>query len=374
MNPPPATEPLAAAFRANFEDALETGAACCLWSDAGPALSLAGGHADRPPGRQAWTRDTLVPVWSATKGPAAAALLHALALNRLDPGLPVERFWPALGPRLTLAEILSHQAGLAAIDQAADAFDHQAVVAALETQLPAWQPPGHGYHPRTFGYLVDELVRRITGAPSLGAYWREAIARPHDLDIWIGLPPTEDHRVAELIAPRPEPPASEAAFYAALATPGSLSQRAFASPRGLAGVAEMRRPETWRAGLAGFGGLASAEGLAKFYFLLATGTLPGGPRGGWLRERRADGPDQVLLLHTAFSCGFMLAPLSAPAGPAAGLFGTSPDAFGHPGAGGSHAFGDPRRRLGFAYVMNRMALGILPGPRARRLVSTLALA
>ena len=185
MNPSVAAE---AAFRANFAGRLEVGAGLCLWTGDGPVLSLADGWRERQQATP-WARTTLAPVWSATKGPASAALLHALAAHGLDPDTPAGRVWPRLGPRLTLGQLMSHQAGLAALDREADASDPAAVATALEAQAPAWLPPDHGYHPRTFGFLVDELVRRITGAPNLGTYWHEAIARPHGIDFWIGLPP-----------------------------------------------------------------------------------------------------------------------------------------------------------------------------------------
>ena len=364
MNPLVAAE---AAFQANFEDRLEVGAGLCLWTDDGPALSLADGWREREQATP-WTRDTLAPVWSATKGPASAALLHAMAAHGLDPDTPVGRVWPRLDPRLSIGQLMSHQSGLAALDRVADAADHAAVVAAIEDQTPAWQPPDHGYHPRTFGFLLDELVRRITGAPTLGMYWRDAIARPHGIDFWIGLPPEEDRRVARLVpGPAQEPP-GENEFYEAFRNPATLTYRAFQSPRGLFSAADMNQPAAWRAGHAGFGGLGSAEGLAKFYFLLGTDALLGTAAAPWLRVRRADGPDLILLMPTAFSCGFMLDPLDAAGHKLRASLGPARDAFGHPGAGGSLGFFDPAKRLGFGYVPNRMGLGVLPGRRTLALV------
>src|SRR5204862_1893800 len=123
-----------------------------------------------------WTADTIVLIWSATKGLASACVLHALQENKTDIGQRVAELWPEFAragkERITLAQLLSHQAGLAALDRRVDVLDYGAVIRALEEQKPLWPPgTGHGYHARTFGFLLDELVRRIAGKP-LTEYWR----------------------------------------------------------------------------------------------------------------------------------------------------------------------------------------------------------
>lgn len=356
---------VAEAFQANLP--AELGAAVAVYLDGEEILSLAGGFTTRERERP-WTPTTLAPVYSATKGPASACVLLALHDHGLDPDTAVARLWPKMPPHLTVGELLSHQGGLAALDRAADVFDHDGVAAALEEQTPAWGPPEHGYHPRTFGYLADELVRRLTGAPSLGQFWREAIAGPHHLDFWIGLPPSEHDRVATLIPGRPGTAPGEEEFYRAFNDPSSEVRRAFLSPRGLHSVAEMNQPKAWTAALPGFGGVGSAAALARFYGLLAVGEILPETALSWARTRLVNGPDRILRLPTAFSCGFMLDPLDARGHKLRHHFGSGRDAFGHPGAGGSHAFADPGRRLGFAYVMNQMALAALPHERALRLV------
>ena len=361
---------LADAFAANMAGGAELGAAVALYLDGEEILSLAGGwttkHRD-----VGWQTTTLAPVYSATKGPAAACVLHALWTHGLCPDTAVTRLWPALPPHLSVGELLYHQGGFAALSPRAAVSDHSAVIAAIEVQTPMFSPPDHGYHPRTFGYLADELVRRITGAATLGGYWREAIADTHGIDFWIGLPESEHARVATLYPGRPDIAASEADFYAAFNDPGTLTRKAFLSPQGLHSVAEMNHPDAWRAGLAGFGGVGSAAGLARFYGLLAAGRILPDEVMPWLTTRLVDGPDRILHMPTAFSAGFMLDPLAADGSKLRAIFGPNADAFGHPGAGGSHAFADPGRRLGFAYVMNQMALGVLPHTRALALVDTL---
>ncbi len=262
---------------ASFESGGMVGGAVSVWEGERERFHLALGSTDRE-GRSPWTDETLAPVFSCTKGPAAAACLHALRREGIPLERPVTDVWPAFGSGgkegVTIAEVLSHQGGLAALDLPARMDDHAAVVAALERQRPLWRPgEGHGYHPRTFGFLVDEILRRVTGASSLGNYWREELADPLGWDVWIGLPAAEEARVATIYPARiPERQSvEEAPFYRALTKDGSLTARAFSSPQGWRGVRELNRPDAWRVGNAAMGGLASARGLAAFYATLASG-------------------------------------------------------------------------------------------------------
>lgn len=362
-----------AAFAANFAEREEIGAAVCVWTDDGPSVSLTGGTVSREPDAAAWTENTLVPVWSTTKGPAVATVLRLLEQHGLHPGTPVHHVWPELPADVAFGHMLSHQVGLPALDVETSLFDHEAAVIAIERQPPHW-PPGtaHGYHPRTFGILLEELARRLAGAP-LGEVWRRDIAGPLGLEVWIGLPESEHSRVATVypgrLAPRPE----EKAFGQAFAQSASLTRRAFASLRGLNAISELNQPAAWALGQPAFGGVASARGLARFYHALATG------EGGvfspqlrtWAETTLVDGPDRVLLMPAAFSAGFQKDPIGPDGRKIRQHYGPSPRAFGHPGAGGSLAFADPARRLGFAYVMNLISPGVMPGERALSLVRVL---
>lgn len=269
--------------------------------------------------------------------------------------------------------MLSHQCGLAALDEPADVFDHAGVIGAVERQKPEWLPgESHGYHPRTFGFLLDECVRRVDGR-SLGRVWNEDIAAPAGIDFWIGLPESEWGRVAKLVPGRAKASAFEEGFYESFNTPGSLTRRAFSSPRGLHSVAEMNSPKAWAAGLPAMGGVGSASGLAKFY-QFAIGAMPG-PFSEAVRNSLAElqvcGDDKVLLRETAFTCGCQKDPVDAEGNKKRSLYGKSTAAFGHPGAGGSHGFGDPASGLSFAYVMNQMELSVMPGERCMGLVERL---
>jgi len=363
---------VADAFQRNFEDQREIGASVSVWENGREVLTLCDGFRDRAR-TLPWESDTLVLLWSATKGVAAACLLHALDRAGLDLQTPVVEIWPAFGSggkdRVTLAEVLSHRAGVSALGNASlSVHDHEAIVQAIGEQEPFWEPgDGHGYSPRVFGFVLDELVRGVAGRP-LAQYWREEMAEPFDLDIWIGLPEKEHGRAAEIVPPRLERLEDQPGFDAAIADPTSLTSLAFRRPAGAGAISVMNQPEWRRAALPAFSGMGSARSLAKFYSLMATGAF--GPRIlQWATTRLANGPDRVLHVPTAFSAGFMQNPLDDAGRVITPRLGPSSRAFGHPGAGGSLAFADPDRGIGFAYTMNQMGMGVLPGPRAQRLVA-----
>jgi CubicO group peptidase (beta-lactamase class C family) len=363
-------------FRDNFESRGELGAAISIWQNGNPLLDLHGGSRDARR-RDPWTSDTLVLIWSATKGLGSACLLHVLQENKIDIEQRVAEFWPEFAQagkeNITFAQLLSHQAGLCALDRRVDVLDYAAVIRALETQAPLW-PPGtaHGYHARTFGFLIDELIRRIAHVP-LNKYWRKIFAEPLALELWIGLPDKENPNVATIYAAkttgRPEPKQ----FYVDLATPGTLARKTFASPRGLSVVSAMNKPEIRAQPIVSFGGIGTAHSLAKFYAMLANGgqledrqyfapkTL------AWMTTTLTDGIDRVFQIPTAFSAGFMKDSKQS----SRRIFGRSTLSFGHPGAGGSHAFVDPENKISFAYVMNQMEQSVLPNQKSLRLVDAI---
>ncbi len=365
-------------FRQNFERRGELGASLSLWENGREVLSLAGGFVDRRK-THPWTAATPVLIWSCTKALASACVLHALQREAVPLSTPVGDVWPEFKQgrkeRVTIAQALSHQAGLAALDRPAPALDHAAVAAALAVQVPNW-PPGlaHGYHARTFGALTDEILRRVNATPgmTLGQYWNTYFAVPLGLDLWIGLPPEKLGAVSPIYPPHKDSPSRSPIFYQALHTKGTLTERAFTSPRGLMGPASMNTPEARRASLPGFGGIGTAHALGKFYAMLANGGALEGVRYfesiAPMTTTLTDGPDQVLLRPTAFSAGFMHDPLDESGCKLRRLFGPSPMAFGQPGAGGSHAFADPQNNIAFAYVMNQMEPGVLPNDKALDLV------
>jgi CubicO group peptidase (beta-lactamase class C family) len=204
-------------------------------------------------------------------------------------------------------------------------------------------------------------------------YWRQTFADPLGLDIWIGLPESENARVATIYAAKAGGTATPAEFYRDLVTPGTLVRKAFTSPGGLHSISAMNRKENRAAQIVSFSGIGSATSLARFYAMLAN--------GGELEGRRyftpetitqmtttlSSGIDRIFQIPTAFSAGFMKDPPEA----RRRLFGHSSVAFGHPGAGGSHAFADPQNGISFAYVMNQMEQSLLPNEKSLRLVDSI---
>jgi CubicO group peptidase (beta-lactamase class C family) len=369
---------LALAFRENFDRGGELGASVSVWKHGHQVVNLASGWCDREQ-TKSWAADTPVLFWSATKGLAAACVLHALQERGLNPHLvKVAEVWPEFAQAgketVTIAQLMSHQAGLPVLTDAVEVWDYDRVVAALAAEPPHWNlGEGHGYHPRTFGFLMDELIRRLIGEP-LRDYWRRTFADPLAIDVWVGVPGEEVERVAPVFPAKTSPPKGDL-FYREFFRAGSFTARAFTSPRGLHSAASLNSPEALTVGFPGFGGVGTANGLAKFYGMLAAGGSLDGRRYfmpaliEYMTTTLTQGDDRVLHLETAFSCGFMRDPVDADGRKKRKTFGPSVSAFGHPGAGGSHAFADPETGISFAYVMNQMEPGVLPSENAIRLVN-----
>jgi CubicO group peptidase (beta-lactamase class C family) len=386
-------------FQENFEKFGELGAAVSIWQDGKPVLDLYGGFCDAR-NEKPWQADTLVLIWSATKGIGSVCVLHVLQEHGIGLDRRVAEFWPEFAKagkeKITLSQLLSHQAGLCALDARADILNYDAVIRALELQKPLWSPgTAHGYHARTFGFLLDELVRRIAGR-TLSEYWREIFAKPLNLDLWIGLPEEQNPRVATVYAAKSGKPPEPKQFYVDLVTPGTLARKTFSSPYGLKSVSEMNNPAIRAQPVVSFGGIGSASAVAKFYSMLANGgkldeqTFFSEGTIEWMTTTLADGMDRVFQIPTTFSAGFMKDPANTQGAAVSSppnqkeerignrsslatqrMFGTSPSAFGHPGAGGSNAFVDPENRISFAYVMNQMEQSLLPNEKSLRLVDAI---
>jgi CubicO group peptidase (beta-lactamase class C family) len=274
---------------------------------------------------------------------------------------------------------MSHRSGLCALDAVVDVLDYEGVVRAIERQRLEF-PIGAGpvYSPRLFGFLLDEIVRRLAGGEALGSYWRRVFAEPLGLDFWIGLPEELHGRVATMLPPKAGPPAeADREFLAAYQDNTSATRRAFESPAGYRMPSAMNSAEVRSASLPAIGGIGSARALAKFYAMLASGGEWDGRRffgeeaAGWISRPLAQGFDPVLRREMAFAAGFAVDPVGTDGRKMRSVFGPSRRAFGHPGAGGSLGFADPERGLGFAYVINQMELGVLPHERCFSIVRAL---
>jgi len=365
-------------FEENFVLYQELGASVCIIEGGEQKLNLGDGFIDRTR-TTSWTPQTRVLIWSATKALASACLLHCCDQAGIALDRRVKDFWSEYSVNgkadTKLSHILSHQSGQPALRRPdIGILDHEGVVQALAEQEPFWNPgDAHGYHARTYGFLVDELVRRISSGITVADYFRETFGQPLDLDLWIGIPSELVNDVAPIQTPRQKRESSfEDPFYQALADQTSLTRLAFTTPTGPIAPSAFNAPEIRMHPLPSLGAIGTAESLARFYYrvfcepqflsleLLST-----------LAKTIVSGQDRVLQIPTAFGLGFMKDPISPEHKKLRKIFGPSPATFGQPGAGGSHAFIDPDRKLAFAYVMNQMEPGVLPNPKSMRLVDQL---
>jgi CubicO group peptidase (beta-lactamase class C family) len=364
------------AFAWNFARRGEVGAAVAVTVDGKLVVDLWAGHADAARTRP-WARDTIVNIASATKGPTAICAHHLADRGLLDLEAPVATYWPEFAQAgkaaIPVHMLLSHRAGLPAIGTPLPTealYDWDTMTRALAAQAPWWEPgTRHGYHAFTFGWLVGEVVRRITGK-TLGTYWRDEVAQPLGIDCHIGLAAGHDARVAEFI-PVPPLPRGEPDFEEELLkNAGPMVQKALNNPPKT--VSDMNT-RAWRAAEIPAGNAhTNTRALALVYGALACGGKVGGIRvlsaSGIERARaeQASGPDAVLFgLPTRFGLGFSLPPEDAGFGSSGG------EAFGCPGAGGSIGLADPGAHIGFGYTMNQMQPGIGVDPRALRIINAL---
>ena len=361
------------AFVENFEKRNEVGAAAAVMLDGKSVVDIWAGHADRDKTRR-WTRDTLVNVYSTTKG-VTAICAHRLAdKGLLDIDAPVARYWPEFSQagkdKIPVRYLLSHRAGLAAVRKPldeGDLFNWDTMTTALAEQEPWWEPgTKHGYHALTFGHLVGEVIRRITGKTP-GAYLRDEIADPLGLDIHIGLDAKDDARTGDMIAMPPPGPGEPNLFAEIMKNPESVAFKAFMNPPGgmRPGLVNTRE---WRAAeIPAANGHTTARSLAKLYGVLAHGGELDGVRVMSKEQvaqcsiEQSNGPDALLVINTRFSLGFMMSQPGASLGPNA-------KSFGHPGAGGSLGYADPEAKIGFGYTMNKMHASLLIDPRATALI------
>lgn len=370
-------------FERNFADGEELGAAFAVYLNGEPVVDLWSGVADRHTGR-AWERDTPAFAYSCTKAVTAAVLLQLVERGQVDVNAPVAEVWPefAAGGKeaVTVEHLLSHQAGLPVVEEPVpvEEFEDQPAIAArLAGQEPLWEPgSAHGYHALSYGFLVGEVIRRVTGK-SVGDLVAAEIAGPLGLELWVGAPDDVIARTARLKAgerPQPAPAttvtetesASPAAggvmadMARAAMDPNSLMNRALGNPAMHLLKGGANNPVILRAGWPAAGVVTTARGLAGFYRSIVSGDLL---RPETLREAmrpRVNAPDRVLLVGSSFGLGFMRPSMVFPM--------PSETAFGHSGMGGFLGMGDPEHGLAIGYVMNQMANSVSGSLRNLRLV------
>jgi CubicO group peptidase (beta-lactamase class C family) len=369
-------EPVREAFARNFQALGERGAAVAVYRDGRKVVDLWGGTKDVD-GTEPWQRGTAQVVRSATKGVAAAVLLLLHRRGELDLDAPVGEYWPQFKAhgkdQVLVRHVLNHRAGLPVLDRPltpAEALDPLRGPEAVAAQAPAWQPgTGHGYHALTYGWMLDELVRRVTGSGT-GEWIAAEIAAPLGLDLWLGLPAEEEAagragRVGRVEGPEPASGVLRArpkrSVTEAYQDPDSLTRRAFAA---ITPFPDQNDPAYRASALPATNAIATAEALARFYAALI------GEVGGvrlfdpatleLARAEESAGPDRVLVVGTRFGLGYMLHGSASPF--------LGPGSFGHPGRGGALGFADPETGIALGYVTNGFRKTVTADPRAQALV------
>ena len=376
----PGFEAVADEFARNFTQRRELGAACAAYVGGRKVVDLWGGHSDRAR-RHRWREDTLVIVYSTSKGLAAMTVALAHSRGLIDYDERVSKYWPEFAQAgkesITVRQLVAHQAGLCAVDGRLDVriladFDELARI--LARQKPAWAPgTRHGYHALSLGFYEGELIRRVDPEHrTLGRFFADEIAAPLGLEFYFGVPAdVPDSRIAEVKVYRGAevllhldsmPPKMVLGF----ARRRSLTARAFGNPP-LRSAADLNRPKYRAVEIPAGAGVGQVRGVARAYGELATGAPTLGLSDATLAELHAPAPapsggsvDLVLHVESAFSLGFLKPSPRF-------LFGSSQRAFGHTGAGGSFGYADPDLELGFAYAPNKHGFHLRDDPREKSL-------
>lgn len=371
----PGFEPVRDAFQANFDAGVEAGAATSIYKDGVKIVDLWGGV--RNPQNEPWEEDTLQLVFSTTKGATAACAALLVQRGLLDVDAPVASYWPEFAAEgktdIPVRWLLSHRAGLPGVDNPLTPEEVCAwtpVTDALAAQKPYWEPgTKHGYHALTYGHLVGEVIRRISGM-TVGEYFASEIADPLDAEFHIGLPAEKEPRVSKFVqGPPPDFANMEVTddvkeLVAAIMDPTSVVSKSF---NFIQPSLDMDSAAVHAAEIPAANGICTARGLARFYAglfgevdgvrILDDATI------AMFTAEQTHGKDEILKKITRFGLGFMLD------GPDVPYFGEG--SFGHDGAGGSLGFADPGSGIAFGYVMNRMNQGINADPRPHAIITAL---
>ena len=368
----PGFEPVLAEFRANFTERREVGASASVTHQGKTVVDLWGGLVDEKAGTP-WQRDTVSIVFSCTKG--AAALCAHLLVERGAISLhdPVEKLWPGFAQAgkagTTLANMLAHTSPVPHLREPirpGGMADWDYMIGRMEAEEAFWAPgTRQGYHGLTYAWTVGQMVRLAAGRP-LGDFFRTELAAPLGLDFYIGLPESEENRVARLIASDPaEVNFTSKFFQDVIQNPGSIPQLFLTN----SGGADFNSREMHAAELGSASGISNARGLAGLYAPFANGG------GGLLtpetiarigRVSAATHDDATLRQPIRFALGFMKSTDNRDNNADSCILGEA--AFGHVGMGGSIGFADPEAALSFGYTMNRLGAGILLNPRGQSLV------
>ena len=377
------------AFVANFNTRGEIGASVAVTVNGVPVVEAWGGYSDAfsTTPSQAWNRDTVSLVFSCTKGATALCAHMLIAQGKLELDQPVAKYWPEFAANgkggITVRMLLQHQAGLAAIPFSSPVppggwGDWNLMTSLLAGAAPFWEPgTGHGYHALTFGWLVGELVRRVSGK-SLGTFFQEQVAQPLGTDFWIGLPNDKLARVAPMLSSTEQLP-YEPFLTKIFTDPTSMQSAVFFNLGGWLGLPPSTPPAfnseaSLKAEIPAAGGVTNGRGLATMYAALANGGALGSTRllpSDYAAQmgliHSAALVDRTVLIPTRFGQGFHGSIDNRVLGPGLSVI-MGANAFGHAGFGGSVGFADPQAKLSFGYNMNRMGPGTGLNDRGQSLV------
>ena len=337
-------------FEKLYQEDREIGSCFAVYKDGNPLVNLWGGFQDKDKTKP-WQKDNLVTVYSTTKGVAAFCIALAMEKGLLKYEERVSTYWPEFSNNgkedITIGMLMSHQAGICSPEtrNVEDYYNQSLMAEKLAGMTPIWEPgTASGYDSMTFGWLTSELILRVTGK-SLGTFFREEVGDQHEIDFFIGLPESEDHRVAELVP------------FDIVRNDNSEQQQveltdAQKSQRNSAGTLDIQNTKAWRqAEIPSANGQGNAGGLAKLYSLIVPEDnslkLLKDDTVNQMTTMQIEGRDLVLAVQVRWGVGFILNKHKIIYGPVEG-------AFGHSGYGGSCAFGDPENKIGVSYVMNRM--------------------
>tara|TARA_B100001113_G_scaffold352664_1_gene354709 strand:- start:1932 stop:3062 length:1131 start_codon:yes stop_codon:yes gene_type:complete len=355
-------QPVKELFQEIHRSGREVGSSFSVYKDGIPLIDIWSGYTDKEKNKE-WKRDTLANVWSTTKGITALTIAHAYEQGILDYEEKVSTYWPEFASNgkeeITVGMLLSHQAGICGsnTDKINDYYDQAIMAAELAQMEPLWNPgTASGYHSLTYGWLASELIIRLTGK-TLGTYFRDEIAIPNEIDFYIGLPKSEEPRVAEMVPfPKQENQNKE------------LDQNVAKkfSDKG-PNLLKHQNSREWRQSeIASANGQGCASGIAKLYSLVVTEDLSKkilkNSTIQTMSEERIAGRDLVLGVVTRWGAGFVMNMHKIIYGPIEG-------SFGHSGWGGSCGFGDPVNNLGMSYVMNKMANNLAADGRSIELIN-----
>ncbi len=368
---------VAETFAQNFDKYKEIGSSVCVVVDGETTVDLWAGHKNEQRTNE-WDQNTLSVAFSSTK--AALALCAHILIDRgkLNAKEKVTKYWPEYGKKgkedTTVEMILNHSAGLPALRtpvKEGGFFDWEYMVELLENEEPFWTPGKEtGYHMITTGWLIGELIRRVSGK-SLGQFFNDEISEPYNLDYWIGLPESEDERVAKVTPFKASPLDKPSGFATAFKTnPNSMQRLSLTNTGGY----DYNSVETYRAEIGGVGGITNARSLARMLTPLAQNNeklLSMNYVKRLSKSNVQSDIDNMLLFPTNFSEGFMLNMDNRDRFEGeGGSFIISPNAFGHVGFGGSSAtFADPDYNMSFGYLVNRLGGEYLINERGQSLIN-----